>query len=128
MSFIGLDLGSTSIKAALLDPAAGTISHIRGRPFPDPVRGQPALWFEIDPEPVIAHVRDLIAELVDLSPTPCTGLLGCSQMGGVILVSPDGQQHRTNYLSCAISASSNLTPVATARISKSCSAEPRKTT
>lgn len=99
MSFIGLDLGSTSIKAALLDPAAGTISHIRGRPFPDPVRGQPALWFEIDPEPVIAHVRDLIAELVDLSPTPCTGLLGCSQMGGVILVSPDGQQHRTNYLS-----------------------------
>lgn len=99
MSFIGLDLGSTSIKAALLDPAAGTISHLRSRPFPDPVPGQPALWFEIDPEPVIAHVRDLIAELVDLSSAPIHGLLGCGQMGGVILVAPDGQQHRTNYLS-----------------------------
>lgn len=99
MSFIGLDLGSTSIKAALLDPAAGTITHVRSRPFPDPLPGKPALWFEIDPEPVLAHVRELLAELAALSPAPLRGLLCCSQMGGVILVTPDGQQHTTNYLS-----------------------------
>ena len=99
MSFIGLDIGSSSIKAAVLATETAEVLQVRARPFPNPVEGLPALHFEIEPEPVVALVRELIAELLPLCPSPCRGILTCSQMGGVLLVTPDGQRPLTNYLS-----------------------------
>ncbi len=97
MTYLGLDLGSTSIKGAVLSPETGTISEIVKEPFPELVAGLPPLHFEVDPVAVLAAVRRVIGRLLPSAPD-CRGIVLCGQMGGVILTD---DQHRplTNYLS-----------------------------
>src|SRR4051812_40832433 len=97
MSYFGLDIGSSSIKGAILDPVAGTVPQITKEPFPEPLSGLPPGWFEIDPQAVLAGVRRVIDRLLAVAPN-CEGIVSCGQMAGVILVDAE-RRPLTNYLS-----------------------------
>jgi sugar (pentulose or hexulose) kinase len=97
MSYLGIDIGTSFVKGAILDVQARRFSHIRRVPFPAPLAGTPASHVEIKPTAVVDAVRRLIADLGGLTDR-CQGVLLCGQMGGVILVDRDGRP-RTNYLS-----------------------------
>lgn len=90
MRYLGIDLGTTFIKGAVLDLANGTLGAIQRRPFPEPVSGLPAGHFEVAPDAVIAAVRDLIAELLRAAPD-CSGLMLSSQMHALVLCNAKGE-------------------------------------
>ena len=96
-NFIGLDIGSSSIKGAALDLDRICVGPSIRTPSPEPISGLPPLHFELDPHAVVASTRDvlhkLLAEIDD-----CTGVVSCCQMQGVVLVDSHGQA-LTNYLS-----------------------------
>lgn len=58
---IGLDLGTTTIKAALLDTEVGQIEHVAARPTPTS-HPQPG-WSEHDPEALWQAAADCLAEI-----------------------------------------------------------------
>ncbi|HEY5313259.1 MAG TPA: FGGY family carbohydrate kinase, partial [Pirellulales bacterium] len=97
MNFIGIDLGSTTIKAGVLDLERAVVSPVRSRPFPSPAPGRPAAYVEIDPDAVVQAARQLLDELRPLA-GDCRGAVACSQMGGVVLTDATGAAV-TNYLS-----------------------------
>jgi len=97
MAFIGIDIGSTSIKGGWLDLRAGEIGDVLSEPFPEPIGGLPSGHFEIDPQPVVERVRELIERMLRRN-GPCDGIVTCSQMGGILLTDRSGKQ-ATNYLS-----------------------------
>jgi sugar (pentulose or hexulose) kinase len=90
MRFIGLDLGTSFIKGAVLDLDRLTLSHIRRQPFPEPVSGLPALFYEVEPEKVVVATRLLLEELLALAPD-CAGVVMCSQMHGLVLTTEQGE-------------------------------------
>jgi sugar (pentulose or hexulose) kinase len=85
MQFIGIDLGSTSIKGAVLDLEARTLNHITRRPFPPPIPNTPRGHFEVDPIAVLQSSRDVLNALLDHAPA-AQGILLCSQMHGIVLL------------------------------------------
>jgi sugar (pentulose or hexulose) kinase len=94
---VGVDIGSTSIKGALLDLDSGTITHIAREPFPDPVPGLPTHHFEVDPQQVVDRVTSVIRSLMAQAPE-ASSVMFSGQMGGILLVNGQGQP-LTNYLS-----------------------------
>lgn len=86
---LGLDVGSTSIKAAVLNLESGKVEKIVSRAFPAPASPRPG-WFEIDVEDVAARARELILELLSAAPD-CDRMLTCGQMGGLVLVDAKGR-------------------------------------
>jgi sugar (pentulose or hexulose) kinase len=90
MMFIGLDLGTSFIKGAVLDLEARQIRHIHRLPFPRPLPGLPPLHREFDPAAVMAAVRSLLNELLPLA-QPCRGILMCSLMHGLVLTDEYGR-------------------------------------
>ncbi|QDT53388.1 Glycerol kinase [Caulifigura coniformis] len=92
---LGLDLGSTSIKAAVLDLDSGGVERIVSRPFPAPTCPRPG-WFEIDAEEVARLSRELLTELLAAAPD-CNRLLTCGQMGGLVLVDRSGKARSPYY-------------------------------
>jgi xylulokinase len=88
--FLGVDVGSSSIKAAVLDTNEEQVASIRSRPFPAALPSDSTLNFEIDVETVTGHVLDLCEELA-VEAGPVDGLVVCCQMGGLTLVAPDGK-------------------------------------
>lgn len=97
MQCLGLDIGSSSIKGAVLDLGSRRVSSVVREPFPSAVAGLPARHFEIDPVQVTAGVRQVVSRLLEIAPD-AQALFFCGQMGGVILVDRQGQAV-TNYLS-----------------------------
>ena len=95
--FLGIDIGSTTIKGAVLDLQRGTIENIRTRPFPNAEPGLPAAYFEVNPVAIVAATREVFGELAASTPH-IDGVTVCSQMGGLILADRHGRL-RTNYLS-----------------------------
>jgi len=98
MNFIGVDIGSSSVKAAVLDLQRLRIEDVVQIPCPEPISGLPPRQFELDPLSVVSTVRDLIRRLLAQTPE-CGGVVSCSQMAGVVLADPDGGQPFSNYLS-----------------------------
>lgn len=98
MRAIGIDLGSSSIKAAILDLAQGRVEAIRKEPFPNPLANLPPRYFEVDPSSIVAATRRVLESLAALAPD-ATDIFCCSQMGGVILIDPTSGAPLTNYLS-----------------------------
>lgn len=98
MRCIGIDIGSSSIKGAILNPATGTIEATAKVPFPDPVQGLPAGWFEISPAAILTGVREVLTELLQRCPD-AVRIRFCSQMGGILLVSSSTGAALTNYIS-----------------------------
>src|SRR5438105_13676756 len=94
---IALDLGTSHIKGAVVDPQQMTLAHICRLPFPDSIPGLPPLFFEIDPAEIMAAVRQVIRRLLAHAPG-CAGLVMCGQMGGLVLATDHGQP-LSNYIS-----------------------------
>src|SRR6478672_198665 len=96
MHFLGLDLGTTTIKGAVLDTELATVAHVRRVPTPESVSGLPAGHHELDPSAVLIAVRQLIGDLLRHAPD-ATGVVVCSQMHCVVLTDPDGRP-RSNVI------------------------------
>ena len=90
MSFIGIDLGTSFIKGAVLNPDTLTVEHVHRVPFPDPLPGLPPLHREFDPNAVLAATRSLLAELLPLAGL-CEGIVMCSQMHGLVFTTARGE-------------------------------------
>lgn len=97
MNCLGLDIGSTSIKGAVLDLRTGEVRSIVRKPFPQAVTGLPAGHFEIAPHLVLDVTQAVIAQLLR-DESAVDALFFSGQMGGVILVDEAGNA-LTNYLS-----------------------------
>jgi sugar (pentulose or hexulose) kinase len=97
MALIGVDIGSSFVKAAILDVEELTLKRTARAPFPDAITGLPAGHFEVNPLAVAAAVDLTIRELL-AGPDEITGILFCSQMGGLVLADRRGDP-RGNYLS-----------------------------
>jgi sugar (pentulose or hexulose) kinase len=94
--FLGIDLGTTYIKGAVLDPQNGTFTHVSRLPAPEPVAGLPPTRFEIDPNALLATVRALVDGL--LCQVPDAGaLVMCSQMHCLVFTDELGRP-RSNVI------------------------------
>ena len=89
MSFIGIDLGTTFIKGAVLNLESRRLEQVRRAPFPPPLANANPLLCEVDPAAILTAVRALIAELVPHAPD-CEGIVMCSQMHGMVLMNGRG--------------------------------------
>lgn len=97
MRALGIDIGSTSIKGAVLDLSTMQVMPPVARPFPAPLKGLPGGWIEVDPVAVCEAVDDVLSLLIQQAPE--ADWLGFSgQMGGVILLDQQGQP-LSNYIS-----------------------------
>lgn len=97
MRCLGLDIGSSSIKGAVLDLETSQVSHIVKEPFPEPICGLAPGFHEVDPEEIYTRALRVIDQLSIHAPDATT-LLSCSQMGGIMLVDRK-LRAVTNYLS-----------------------------
>jgi len=89
MTLLALDLGTTFVKGAVLDLDNLHLRHIRRQPFPKPVPNLPPLFFEVDPQTLVATVHTLLTELLALAPD-CEGIVMCTQMHGMVLCTDQG--------------------------------------
>lgn len=97
MIFLGLDIGSSTIKGGVLDTEQRTISAIVREPFPPAIDGLTAGIYEVAPPLIVAGVERVLRRLLDAAPE-ARGVLVSGQMGGMILVDAQGKP-LTNYLS-----------------------------
>ncbi len=97
MQCLALDIGSSSIKGAVLDVARCDVSHITTMPFPERRAGLPALHFEVDPQEIEGRARSVVESLLAIAPE-AERLYVAGQMGGLVLLDRRGQP-LTNYLS-----------------------------
>jgi len=97
MAYLGIDIGSSSIKAGWLDLRTGEIADVLAEPFPEPLSNLPSGHFEVELPPVVERTRELIERLLRRN-GPCDGIVTCSQMGGIVLTDAAGTAI-TNYLS-----------------------------
>jgi sugar (pentulose or hexulose) kinase len=72
--FLGIDLGTTFLKGAVLDLDRRDFTHIRRVPVPPPVGGLPPTRYELDPSAVVDAVGTLLEELLRAAPD-ATGLV-----------------------------------------------------
>jgi sugar (pentulose or hexulose) kinase len=93
--FIGIDLGTSFIKGAVLDADRLSLSHIQRVPFPDPLPGLSRLYWEYDPLAILAAVRRLLSGLL-LAAGDCEGIVMCSQMHGLVFTTAQGEP-RSNF-------------------------------
>lgn len=97
MNVLGLDIGSSTIKGAVLDLRQGAVRNIVREHFPHAIAGLPAGFYEIDPLAVATAAARVIDRLVHAEPS-ATALFVTGQMGGIVLVNRTGDPV-TNYLS-----------------------------
>lgn len=95
--YLGIDIGSTTIKGAVLDLERGCIENIRSQPFPGPEPYLPLSYFEVNPAVIVDATRKVLGELA-ASTRNIAGVTVCSQMGGLILTDRNCLP-RTNYMS-----------------------------
>jgi sugar (pentulose or hexulose) kinase len=91
--FLGIDVGTSFIKAAAFDPDSLQLHQSERVPFPPFLTGLPALHREVDPTAVLHAVERLIAGFPQ-----CERLWFCGQMHGFVLVNPRGEPV-SNYVS-----------------------------
>ena len=73
MPLFGLDIGSSFVKGAVLDPRDGSIRHVVRAPFPERAAGLPSGWFEIDPEQAFTATQAVLEQLLTVEPQPTNG-------------------------------------------------------
>src|SRR5262245_46772740 len=97
MRYVGLDLGTSFIKGAVLDLETLAVGTPRRIACPKALSGPSPLRIEYDAEGFVDVTRRLIHELIDEAPD-CEGLALSGQMGGLVLVSSNGNPE-SNYIS-----------------------------
>jgi sugar (pentulose or hexulose) kinase len=95
--FFGIDVGTSFIKVALLDPDECAVRHVHRVPMPDFVSGLPAGRCEVDPVQVMRAVGEALESLISVAPGP-DGVVLCGQMQGFVLVNARGEP-LSNYIS-----------------------------
>jgi sugar (pentulose or hexulose) kinase len=90
MSFIGIDLGTSFIKGAVLDLEARQLKHIHRLPFPHQLHGSNPLFCEFNPDEIVSVFQNLLATLFAAAPD-CTGIVMCTQMHGMVLMNEAGK-------------------------------------
>src|SRR5262245_61226929 len=97
MSFIGVNLGTSFVKGAVLNPETLRLEHTRRIPCPKRLELANPLFCEFDPDEVATIVRTMIDDLAVHAPD-CEGIAMCSQMHGVVLMDEYGYA-RSNCIS-----------------------------
>jgi xylulokinase len=95
--FLGIDVGTSFIKGAVIDLDRFELRWTERAPFPDFLGGLPPLHREVDPGAVMAAVDDLVARLT-LQSRGFDGYVLCGQMHGFVLVNDRGEAV-SNYVS-----------------------------
>jgi sugar (pentulose or hexulose) kinase len=90
VSFIGIDLGTSFIKIAVMDLDGYSLQRVRRIPFPEPIAGLDPLRCEFDPEGILSAVRELLAEMSDLS-EEIEGVVMCTQMSCLVMMDGEGK-------------------------------------
>jgi sedoheptulokinase len=88
-TYIGIDLGTTFLKGAVIDLDTLRLNHIERLPFPPFIAGLPASHREVEPALVVHAVKDLVRRLLPHAPD-CAGLAMCTQMHGLVLTDVRG--------------------------------------
>jgi sugar (pentulose or hexulose) kinase len=94
---IGLDVGSSFIKAAAISLDTLELRRTYRLPFPAFVKGTPPLHREVDPTAVVEAAQSLLVRLLEETPK-CHGIVLCGQMHGFVLVNCQGEP-LSNYIS-----------------------------
>lgn len=89
MSFIGIDLGTSFIKGAVLDLETRQLRHIHRQPFPPQLPNRNPLFCEFNPDEITSAVQSLLNKLIALA-NDCAGIVMCTQMHGMVLVNEKG--------------------------------------
>lgn len=97
MQCLALDIGSSSIKGAVLNLETQSIEHVVRTPFPSPVKGLPVGFHEVDPAQIYQEAVSVVQQLLSLAPD-ATAVYSCGQMGGIMLLNAQ-HEPATNYLS-----------------------------
>ena len=84
MEFIAVDIGTTFIKAAVVEVDELQIRSVSRRKSPPRINNADPLFHELDPVRIVEETRGLIVELAESVPA-CSGVLLCGQMGGLVL-------------------------------------------
>jgi len=90
LAFVGIDLGTSFIKGAILDASRFRIEQVRRVPFPEPLPGLNPRYCEFDPVGILAATRTLIEELAGLA-VKCEGVVMCTQLGSMALMNSHGE-------------------------------------
>jgi sugar (pentulose or hexulose) kinase len=90
LAFIGIDLGTSFIKAAVLDLESYQLQHVQRIPFPEPIARLEPFKCEFDPNHVVTAVSDLIRQLANF-PVAFEGLVMCTQMSCMVLMDDQGK-------------------------------------
>ncbi len=90
MLFLGLDLGTSFLKGAVLDLDKRTLVRVLRKPFPDPLLNSSPGRVEYDPETIVAEVRDLLRCLIDPG-MRYHGLVLSTQMSCLVLTDTSGK-------------------------------------
>jgi sugar (pentulose or hexulose) kinase len=94
--FLGIDIGTTFLKGAVLDLDNRTVSDIRRLPVPAPVDGLASTRYELDPGSIISSIRKMLSGMLETAPD-ATGLVMCSQVHCLILLDGAGNP-RSNII------------------------------
>jgi len=86
MPYVGIDLGATFLKGALLDLETDTVSASMRVPFPDFEPGLLPGRREVRIDAILAAVDRLLSSLLDAAQNRCDGILLCGQMHGTVLL------------------------------------------
>ncbi len=86
MRFLGIDVGASFLKGAVLDVATGQAKHIIRTPFPPFLQGTK----EVPIADILEHVASLLDRLAARAHR-CAGVLLCGQMHGLVLAAADGR-------------------------------------
>lgn len=90
MSFLGVDLGTSFLKGAVLDVERHKVEQVIRKPFPEPIPNVDPTSCEFDPEAILTAFRALIDELARFAPD-CEGIVVCAQMHGLVLMNQKNQ-------------------------------------
>ena len=90
MRFIGIDLGTTFIKGAVLCLDDWGIRQVERLPFPEPITGLRASFREFDPAQIVTTARALLERLLRYAPD-AEGIVCCSQLHGRVFTTEEGR-------------------------------------
>jgi sugar (pentulose or hexulose) kinase len=90
VSFIGIDLGTSFIKAAVLDLENYSLHQVRRIPFPEPIDGLESFKTEFDPRAVLSAVREVLTLVSDNS-RAVEGVVMCTQMSCLVMMDQQGR-------------------------------------